>query len=502
MELPADAIGKILTAMVKQCPFDTAGEAGRSLLNCGLVNKTWRDAATHEAVWRALYLRCSPAHVRARDGLMPVPRDSDDPADENSYYRRQDFWETASCKLMRSRYFWDSIVSPYVRPRVPNVQSFRDLFRSRYLAARHAATAYRVSGSTNAAPQLHHTDGPQARTVPKYTCATVVPENPTALGPVVNLRDISFVFELFGTDDPNLHGDIVTDKLREEYAGPPHFASRDDLGDATENLLWAATVRASEDGLVQALVPLDDQGRLVVSHSVPVDLGGTINRWCESWRLVVTAVRDDGKMCQIIDIRDKRDIGFRDEGDEGTDGGSCYFRVAPLGHDEVDNEDDANSLECKVHLGVNTYGGPAAQGFVHRYSGCNAACYDYCARRRRELGEGAAEDLMVYLVEPRWGGQDDDCEARRAFAEFRELFVEPGLMYQITISWQYFDAGETSFPDGTELDGYLCERLLAFPGSTTARRINNPGYVHVPDDEEFVQHVRMVESKLARLHWT
>ena len=73
MELPADAIGKILTAMVKQCPFDSAGEAGRSLLNCGLVNKTWRDAATHEAVWRALYLRCSPAHVRARDGPLPAP---------------------------------------------------------------------------------------------------------------------------------------------------------------------------------------------------------------------------------------------------------------------------------------------------------------------------------------------------------------------------------------------------------------------------------------------
>jgi hypothetical protein len=75
-------------------------------------------------------------------------------------------------------------------------------------------------------------------------------------------------------------------------------------------------------------------------------------------------------------------------------------------------------------------------------------------------------------------------------------------MYQISISWQYFDAGETSFPDGTELDGYLCERLTAFTGSTTPRRLNNPGYVHVPDDEEFVQHVRMVESKLARLHWT
>ncbi len=486
MELPADAIGKILIAMVKQYPFDTAGEAGRSLLNCGLVNKTWREAATREAVWRALYLRCSPAHVRARDGLMPVPRDSDDAADENSYYRHQDFHETVSSTLTRSRYFADSIVSPYVRPRVPNVPSFRDLFRSRYLAAHHAATAYHVSGTTIAAPQLHHTNGAQHRIVPKYTCATVVADDESP--PAVDLKEISFVFELFG--DVELYaGHIVTDSLRDKDVGQPHFACHDD-----KDLLWASTVRASEDGLVQALVPLDDQGRLVLTHSVPVDLGDIINHWCQSWRLVVTAVRDDGKMCQIIDIRDKNQFqgGFRDEGDQG---GSCYFRVAELGG-------DSESLECKVHFGVNARCGPASQGYVHRYNmvGCNAACSAYCARRHGELGD-AVDARGVYLVEPYWMY---DNQAQREYRAFRECedAVDPGEMFQITISWLYFNGGETWFPDGTHLDGTLAERLTAFPGSTTARRLNNPGYSRVPDDDEpFVEHVRMVESKLARLNW-
>jgi hypothetical protein len=417
---------------------------------------------------------------------MPVPRDSDDPADENSYYRHQDFHETVSSTLTRSRYFADSIVSPYVRPRVPNVPSFRDLFRSRYLAARHAAATYRVSGTTIAAPQLYHTNGPQERIVAKYTCATVVADDESP--PAVDLKDVSFVFELFG--DVDLYaGHIVTDSLRDRDMGLPHFACRDEKD---LDLLWAATVRASEDGLVQALVPLDDQGRLALTHSVPVDLGGTINRWCESWRLVVTAVRDDGKMCQIIDVRDKRDIGFRDEGDEGTDGGSCYFRVAELGG-------DSESLECKVHFGVNACHGPASQGFVHRYYGCNAACYAHCARRRGELGDGAVDERGVYLMEPGWMYSRN--QAQRDFRAFLGNAVEPGSMFQITISWLY-DSGWTRLPDGTELDCDLSERLTVFPGSTIARRLNNPGYSRVPDDDEpFLQHVRMVESKLARLHW-
>lgn len=492
MALPGDAIVKILTAMVKQCPFDSAGEAGRSLLNCGLVSKSWHEAATHKAVWRALYLRCSPGHVRARDGAMPVPRDSDDDANENKYYDSPDFFQDGSSILARSRYFADSIVSPFVLPKVPNVLSFHDLFRSRYLAARHAATAYRGSRDTVAASQLYTSEGPQERTVPKFTCATVLADD--ELRPDEDLREISFVFELFGADSPDRNGHLVTDTLRNEYAGPPHFAARDDLGDKTENLLWAATVRANEDGLVQALVPLDDQGRLKITHTVPVDLGDTINsinRWCESWRLVVTAVRDDGKICQIIDIRDKSDIGFRTEGDDGPAGGSCYFRVAELG-------DDSESLECKVHFGVNTWGGPVSQGFTHRHAWkCEHACAGECATRRRDRGEERLDDRGVYWVHQ----EEEFCETRLRVNEFWDGAVEPGEMFQISISWLYFDAGETEFPDGTELDGTLCERSTAFTGWTTARRLNNPGHSHVPDNEEFVDHVRMVESKLARLNW-
>jgi len=92
-------------------------------------------------------------------------------------------------------------------------------------------------------------------------------------------------------------------------------------------------------------------------------------------------------------------------------------------------------------------------------------------------------------------------QAQRDFRAFLGNAVEPGSMFQITISWLY-DSGWTRLPDGTELDCDLSERLTVFPGSTIARRLNNPGYSRVPDDDEpFLQHVRMIESKLARLHW-
>ena len=71
--IPTDALVKVLTALVKHAPFETAGQAGRALMGCGLVCKTWQEAASHDAVWRALFLRCSPALVRARDGALPEP---------------------------------------------------------------------------------------------------------------------------------------------------------------------------------------------------------------------------------------------------------------------------------------------------------------------------------------------------------------------------------------------------------------------------------------------
>ena len=86
--IPTDALVKVLTALVKHAPFETAGQAGRALMGCGLVCKTWQEAASHDAVWRALFLRCSPALVRARDGVLPTTTD-DDESDEE-WERRTD----------------------------------------------------------------------------------------------------------------------------------------------------------------------------------------------------------------------------------------------------------------------------------------------------------------------------------------------------------------------------------------------------------------------------
>ena len=106
--------------------------------------------------------------------------------------------------------------------------------------------------------------------------------------------------------------DFVTDALRLAYAGPPHFAARGDLGDEEENLVWAATVRANEDGRVVAVAP---------GHTLPVNSGCDAdwwNDWLQPFRLVVTVVRDtDAKMCQIVDIR-----GWKSRQQEG---GSCGF---------------------------------------------------------------------------------------------------------------------------------------------------------------------------------
>ena len=94
--IPTDALVKVLTALVKHAPFETAGQAGRALMGCGLVCKTWQEAASHDAVWRALFLRCSPALVRARDGVLCecpsggyITTTDDDESDEE-WERRSD----------------------------------------------------------------------------------------------------------------------------------------------------------------------------------------------------------------------------------------------------------------------------------------------------------------------------------------------------------------------------------------------------------------------------
>ena len=133
--IPTDALVKVLTALVKHAPFETAGQAGRALMGCGLVCKAWHEAASQDAVWRALFLRCSPALVRAR-GILPEPvlaRDQSVPEGEGDYFE-----EPPSSMIARSRYFADSIVSPFRKPDAPRA-NYRH--GSLYRVARHRCNA-------------------------------------------------------------------------------------------------------------------------------------------------------------------------------------------------------------------------------------------------------------------------------------------------------------------------------------------------------------------------
>jgi hypothetical protein len=221
-------------------------------------------------------------------------------------------------------------LSPFHQPsprRRPGGKSYQALFRQRVLVARHAAGAYRESEMT-AVWCATRRDG-RCFEAQKFACTT---RRADEAGASFEMRDLSFVFELFelnsaslrrtedladiwndfipGIDDcdeadeegwerPLPKKDFVTEALRLAYAGPPHFAARDDLGDDEENLVWAATVRAGEDGLVEAMAPAPP------GLALPVDSGCDYeSKWLRQFRLVVTAVRDtDAKMCQIVDVR-------------------------------------------------------------------------------------------------------------------------------------------------------------------------------------------------------
>jgi len=467
--LPDFAILEICAALVKHAPFASAAEAGRALLACGLVSKTWNEATSHDDLWRALCFRCSPAVVRATaDGPLPAP-----------VTRRTDHGydcETSESVRLRSRYFGDAITSMFRVPVTPAVASFRDQFRRRVLAARHAARAYRAAGTTTA-----ETGGGIYRVErPKFTCTTEGPVGPEAPSLATPLADMSFVFEVFELDgrrrrrecwhddfreddpDEEPRRDFVTDKMLHAFAGPPHFASRDDLGTTTENLLWTHTVRACEhDGTVLALVPLDDTGRLLRTHTVFVDSGmdDYHSEWCIPWRVVVTAVRDcDGKMCQIADVRGLKITGGKNEPTHGfweAGGDTCTGNVEFC----VGDFDDEESLECNLHFLPNSTFGPRVQG-----------------QPGRGLGEVAPSDDERDSVTEEEASDPAAAIAKEAFSSFMDTaFQSGGAVFEVSLTWlalyDHGDIGEFLEP------------------------------IHEGSPAEIATNVQTVARKLARLTW-
>ena len=192
--------------------------------------------------------------------------------------------------------------------------------------------------------------------------------------------------------------DYVTDKLRHAFAAPPHYATRFDIGrrqfrkwparqvysserrPETENLLWAATVRARRagdgedgrsDGVVAACAQYveegENEGKLLRRSTIPVDVGSEdySSEWCSSWRVVVTAVRDsDGRCCQLADVRGYRSgwnqhafpplgQGFREI--EMECDGEARFRIAA-------GDDDPEPLDVGLFLGTNSGCRPPHEG--------------------------------------------------------------------------------------------------------------------------------------------
>ena len=192
--------------------------------------------------------------------------------------------------------------------------------------------------------------------------------------------------------------DYVTDKLRHAFAAPPHYASRFDIGrrqfrkwparqvysseqrPETENLLWAATVRARRtgdgedgrsDGVVAACAQYveegENEGKLLRRSTIPVDVGSEdySSEWCSSWRVVVTAVRDsDGRCCQLADVRGYRSgwnqhafpplgQGFREI--EMECNGEARFRIAA-------GDEDPEPLDVGLFFCTNSDNRPPHEG--------------------------------------------------------------------------------------------------------------------------------------------
>ena len=399
---PEEILTHVLRFLVQHHEYATPRQIALQIVDFGLVNKQWQNAAAQDSVWQLLVNRASPAPVRAAVGapLRNPPVSSEEREDDRAFYGNP-------ARVANSRYFAEAIVSPFRAPSVPTCPSWKDVFRHRLLAAEHARASYR---ETAVGERYGH------------VCICTSAAKPDAATPSVPLSGVSFIFEVFELDasrrerQRGLDGefaahesylqecaatgkavmegceehhldrhDYITDELRQAYAGPPHFAWREDLGRhirsppasrriepgeqraETENLVWSATVRARDSACgVYADVPWTDGGKLLRKYSVPVDTASDCEQWLTSFRLVVTAVRDaDGKACQLVDVRGfKRDwndntpwpplTGFREAFDFPGIGKAC-FRIA----EATDTEE---AFDVAVLFGTNLASGPRTQG--------------------------------------------------------------------------------------------------------------------------------------------
>ena len=132
---------------------------------------------------------------------------------------------------------------------------------------------------------------------------------------------------------------------------------------------------------------------------------------------------------------------------------------------------------------------------------CNAACEASCARARERCecpSGGYITTTDDDESDEEWERRSDaETVAKRAFITFRsEAYESDGAIYQVSIAWRDFPGGTSGHALGTS-GGAIVDNLYS---NVT------PDVVYSDEDhsnyEEITEHLRAVESKLARLHWT
>lgn len=386
--LPEELVVCILSRMAEG--QTSAYNVASDLRSCALVCSTWRKAVADEAVWKALTLRVAPT--------APTREDNDVTA------------------------MGPYICSPFTNP-IDNTPllgftgSFRDYFRRRTLVGLSARDAYRTHGKCYLIEF-------QWSGLPRLTCSTFAASPPAQ--PPFRYEELSFMIEIFELasgrarredwhrgiysdygEDGTPPKDYISTAALEQFAAEPHFAQREEK----EHLVWSTTVRASADSTsVRALIPLDAGANIIRKFTLPVDTGmdDYHSFWTKSWRVVVTATRPDGKMCQIIDVQGHRKElegvvaryghgnGFKEIGGDGL-AGQVEFMVAEAKGGE-------KALSSSVFFLPNGYGPPLADNTT----GTDDALDDFKDTAYESTG-------FLHEVGFRWlggpAGYDDDDDA-------------------------------------------------------------------------------------------
>ena len=208
-------------------------------------------------------------------------------------------------------------------------------------------------------------------------------------------------------------------------------------------------------------------------------------------------------MCQLVDVRGQKDDlqggvdchGFWEEGGDCCVG-ACNFRVVLV--DDGRGIDCKGQLECMVRFGMNSSGGPRTQGEACNIDNvlmrCNAACEASCARARERCECPSGRYITTTdddESDEEWERRSDaETVAKRAYSTFQwEAYQSDGAIYQLSIAWRDLHDG----------------RATTLVDNQYSNVTPDPVYRHDEDDsdyEEITEHLRTVESKLARLHWT